>query len=60
MDCCLPEQQFDDTNAEAEKNECIDHIQEIALCMGRWPFQVTHTGVYFQAYDIVCASTIFF
>uniref|UniRef100_A0A1D1YN48 glutamine--tRNA ligase n=2 Tax=Anthurium amnicola TaxID=1678845 RepID=A0A1D1YN48_9ARAE len=44
---------FDDTNPEAEKQEYIDHIQEIVEWMGWKPFKVTYTSDYFQdLYDL--------
>ncbi|XP_031476514.1 glutamine--tRNA ligase [Nymphaea colorata] len=49
-DCYL---RFDDTNPEAEKQEYIDHIQEIVEWMGWKPFKVTYTSDYFQIlYDL--------
>ncbi|CAA7409989.1 unnamed protein product [Spirodela intermedia] len=49
--CCYL--RFDDTNPEAEKQEYIDHIQEIVEWMGWKPFKVTYTSDYFQElYDL--------
>ena len=45
MDCCLPDQQFWWHNAEAEKNEYVDHIQEIFECMEWKPFKVTYADM---------------
>ncbi|CAG9466261.1 unnamed protein product [Pedinophyceae sp. YPF-701] len=39
---------FDDTNPEAEKQEFIDHIQDIVQWMGWKPWKVTHASYYFQ------------
>ncbi|ONK55951.1 uncharacterized protein A4U43_C10F2620 [Asparagus officinalis] len=39
---------FDDTNPEAEKQEYIEHIQEIVQWMGWQPFKVTYTSDYFE------------
>eukprot|EP00898_Chlorokybus_atmophyticus_P007746 jgi/Chlat1/7973/Chrsp69S07406 len=39
---------FDDTNPEAEKQEYIDHIQEIVAWLGWTPMQVTYSSDYFQ------------
>ncbi|KAI5071092.1 hypothetical protein GOP47_0013343 [Adiantum capillus-veneris] len=39
---------YDDTNPEAEKQEYIDHIQEIVDWMGWKPFKVTYCSNYFQ------------
>ena len=38
---------FDDTNPEAEKQEYIDHIQEIVSWMGWTPSAVTYSSDYF-------------
>ncbi|KAH7440393.1 hypothetical protein KP509_04G104900 [Ceratopteris richardii] len=44
---------YDDTNPEAEKQEYIDHIQEIVDWMGWKPFKVTYSSDYFQElYDL--------
>ncbi|GAB2251374.1 hypothetical protein Droror1_Dr00017624 [Drosera rotundifolia] len=40
---------YDDTNPEAEKQEYIDHIQEIVQWMGWSPTKMTYTSDYFQA-----------
>ncbi|MQL98503.1 hypothetical protein Taro_031212, partial [Colocasia esculenta] len=49
--CCYL--RFDDTNPEAEKQEYIDHIQEIVEWMGWKPFKVTYSSDYFQElYDL--------
>ncbi|XP_078428116.1 glutamine-tRNA ligase, putative / glutaminyl-tRNA synthetase, putative / GlnRS [Wolffia australiana] len=49
--CCYL--RYDDTNPEAEKQEYIDHIQEIVEWMGWKPFKVTYTSDYFQElYDL--------
>ena len=43
---------FDDTNPNAEKQEYIDHINEIVAWMGWAPWKVTHAADYFdQLYD---------
>ncbi|CAK0743004.1 hypothetical protein CVIRNUC_001436 [Coccomyxa viridis] len=39
---------FDDTNPEAEKQEYIDHIEDIVGWMGYKPSKVTHSAHYFQ------------
>ncbi|KAL3136316.1 hypothetical protein ABBQ38_005580 [Trebouxia sp. C0009 RCD-2024] len=44
-DCIL---RFDDTNPEAEKQEYIDHIQDIVSWMGWTPSKVTYSSDYFQ------------
>eukprot|EP00271_Cylindrocystis_brebissonii_P006049 TRINITY_DN18593_c0_g1_i1.p1 TRINITY_DN18593_c0_g1~~TRINITY_DN18593_c0_g1_i1.p1 ORF type:complete len:827 (+),score=177.56 TRINITY_DN18593_c0_g1_i1:274-2754(+) len=44
---------FDDTNPEAEKQEYIDHIQEIVGWLGWKPYKVTYSSDYFQElYDL--------
>ncbi|GAB2286771.1 Glutamine--tRNA ligase, cytoplasmic [Dionaea muscipula] len=40
---------YDDTNPEAEKQEYIDHIEEIVKWMGWEPAKITYTSDYFQA-----------
>ncbi|KAI3856380.1 hypothetical protein MKX03_034462 [Papaver bracteatum] len=44
--CCYL--RYDDTNPDAEKNEYIDHIEEIVQWMGWKPFRITYTSDYFQ------------
>ncbi|KAH9626827.1 hypothetical protein KSS87_002472 [Heliosperma pusillum] len=39
---------YDDTNPEAEKQEYIDHIEEIVRWMGWEPHKITYTSDYFQ------------
>ena len=39
---------FDDTNPEAEKQEYIDHIQEIVSWLGWKPWKITHSADYFD------------
>jgi len=39
---------FDDTNPEAEKQEYIDHIQNIVSWLGWKPFKITYSSDYFQ------------
>ncbi|KAJ7954116.1 Glutamine--tRNA ligase [Quillaja saponaria] len=39
---------YDDTNPEAEKQEYIDHIEEIIQWMGWEPHKITYTSDYFQ------------
>ncbi len=39
---------FDDTNPEAEKQEYIDHIQDIIQWLGWKPFKVTYSSDYFH------------
>eukprot|EP00850_Spirogloea_muscicola_P006880 SM000033S12401 [mRNA] locus=s33:775213:780031:- [translate_table: standard] len=39
---------FDDTNPEAEKQEYIDHIQEIVSWLGWQPYKVTYSSDYFK------------
>ncbi|XP_038900996.1 glutamine--tRNA ligase-like isoform X3 [Benincasa hispida] len=39
---------YDDTNPEAEKEEYIDHIEEIVKWMGWEPFKITYASDYFQ------------
>ncbi|PRW56443.1 glutamine--tRNA ligase [Chlorella sorokiniana] len=39
---------FDDTNPEAEKQEYIDHIQEIVSWLGWQPWKVTYSSDYFD------------
>ncbi|KAK1290044.1 hypothetical protein QJS10_CPB18g01540 [Acorus calamus] len=49
--CCYL--RYDDTNPHAEKQEYIDHIEEIIQWMGWKPFKVTYTSDYFQnLYDL--------
>ncbi|BDA41649.1 Glutamine-tRNA ligase [Coccomyxa sp. Obi] len=43
-DCYL---RFDDTNPEAEKQEYIDHIQDIVAWLGYTPYKVTYSSDYF-------------
>ena len=44
---------FDDTNPEAEKQEYIDHIQEIVTWLGWAPWKITYSSDYFdQLYDL--------
>ncbi|CAI5999313.1 unnamed protein product [Closterium sp. NIES-64] len=44
---------YDDTNPEAEKQEYIDHIEEIVSWLGWKPFKVTYSSDYFQElYDL--------
>ena len=37
---------FDDTNPEAEKQEYIDHIQEITAWLGWQPWKVPHKRLF--------------
>lgn len=39
---------YDDTNPEAEKQEYIDHIQEIVRWLGWAPWKITYSSDYFQ------------
>jgi len=39
---------YDDTNPEAEKQEYIDHIQEIVRWLGWEPWKITYSSDYFQ------------
>jgi glutaminyl-tRNA synthetase len=39
---------YDDTNPEAEKQEYIDHIEEIVAWMGWTPWKITYASDYFQ------------
>ncbi|KAL6555908.1 Glutamine--tRNA ligase, cytoplasmic [Orobanche gracilis] len=49
--CCYL--RYDDTNPEAEKEEYINHIEEIVKWMGWEPFKITYTSDYFQKlYDL--------
>lgn len=49
--CCYL--RYDDTNPEAEKQEYIDHIQDIVHWMGWRPFKITYSSDYFQElYDL--------
>ncbi|AAG28798.1 glutaminyl-tRNA synthetase (glnrs), putative [Arabidopsis thaliana] len=49
--CCYL--RYDDTNPEAEKEEYINHIEEIVKWMGWEPFKITYTSDYFQElYDL--------
>ncbi|GAQ83924.1 putative glutaminyl-tRNA synthetase [Klebsormidium nitens] len=44
---------YDDTNPEAEKQEYIDHIQEIVGWLGWKPWKITYSSDYFQElYDL--------
>lgn len=44
---------FDDTNPEAEKQEYIDHIEEIVSWLGWTPWKITYSSDYFQElYDL--------
>ena len=44
---------FDDTNPEAEKQEYIDHIEEIVSWLGWTPWKITYSSDYFdQLYDL--------
>ena len=44
---------FDDTNPEAEKQEYIDHIQEIVTWLGWAPWKITYSSDYFdQLFDL--------
>ncbi len=43
--CCL---RYDDTNPTAEKDEYIEHIQEIVRWMGWKPFKITYSSNYFD------------
>lgn len=44
---------YDDTNPEAEKQEYIDHIQEIVSWLGWAPWKITYSSDYFeQLYDL--------
>ncbi|GJP35092.1 hypothetical protein CLOM_g19590 [Closterium sp. NIES-68] len=44
---------YDDTNPEAEKQEYIDHIEEIVAWLGWKPFKITYSSDYFQElYDL--------
>lgn len=44
---------FDDTNPEAEKQEYIDHIQEIVSWLGWTPWKITYSSDYFdQLYEL--------
>ncbi|CAI5525052.1 unnamed protein product [Closterium sp. Naga37s-1] len=44
---------YDDTNPEAEKQEYIDHIEEIVSWLGWKPFKITYSSDYFQElYDL--------
>ncbi len=44
---------FDDTNPEAEKQEYIDHIQEIVSWLGWAPWKITYSSDYFdQLYEL--------
>ncbi|GMH27496.1 hypothetical protein Nepgr_029339 [Nepenthes gracilis] len=44
--CCYL--RYDDTNPEAERQEYIDHIEEIVRWMGWEPFKITYASDYFQ------------
>ncbi|CAL9216337.1 unnamed protein product [Arabidopsis halleri] len=49
--CCYL--RYDDTNPEAEKEEYINHIEEIVSWMGWEPFKITYASDYFQElYDL--------
>ena len=39
---------FDDTNPEAEKQEYIDHIEEIVAWMGWTPWKISYASNYFD------------
>jgi glutaminyl-tRNA synthetase len=39
---------YDDTNPEAEKQEYIDHIEEIVAWMGWSPWKITYASDYFD------------
>lgn len=44
--CCYL--RYDDTNPEAEKQEYIDHIQDIIQWLGWKPFKITYSSDYFH------------
>jgi len=54
-DCIL---RFDDTNPEAEKQEFIDHIQDIVAWMGWKPVKITHASHYFPQLHALAVKLI--
>lgn len=49
---------FDDTNPEAEKQEYIDHIQDIIQWLGWKPFKVTYSSDYFHELHALAVKLI--
>lgn len=49
---------FDDTNPEAEKQEYIDHIQDIVSWLGWTPWKVTYSSDYFHELHALAVKLI--
>ena len=54
-ECCL---RFDDTNPEAEKQEYIDHIQDIVAWLGWKPAKITYSSDYFDELHALAVKLI--
>lgn len=54
-ECCL---RFDDTNPEAEKQEYIDHIQDIVAWLGWTPGKITFSSDYFHELHALAVKLI--
>ncbi len=54
-ECCL---RFDDTNPEAEKQEYIDHIQDIVAWLGWTPAKITYSSDYFHELHALAVKLI--
>lgn len=49
---------FDDTNPEAEKQEYIDHIEDIVSWLGWEPYQITYSSDYFHELHALAVKLI--
>ena len=49
---------YDDTNPEAEKQEYIDHIQDIIQWLGWKPFKITYSSDYFHELHALAVKLI--
>ena len=49
---------YDDTNPEAEKQEYIDHIQDIIQWLGWEPFKITYSSDYFHELHALAVQLI--
>ena len=47
---------YDDTNPEAEKQEYIDHIEEIIRWLGWEPFKVLYSFLFIITHDLSVVS----
>ena len=54
--CCYL--RFDDTNPEAEKQEYIEHIQDIIQWLGWKPFKITYSSDYFHELHALAVKLI--